>query len=333
MRIAAVDHSFHAKTKSTEFIFDILAECGTVERFYCERWKGGPAVDLRKLRRGRYDAIVFIQQMYRRQELRQLGDSRKTVLVPMYDGVADWTLEKWRRYRSFQIVSFSSTLHQAAIAAGCLSNHVRYFPEIRCPEPAAGGDRQSGWTVFFWERQPSITWATVKSVLGDLPVAKVWYKPCPDPGTTASRISTEDRRRFNIEDVGWLPTRGDYLTLVSQSDIYFAPRRYEGIGMSFLEAMALGKLVVAADHATMNEYITHGHNGLLYDLADPRPVFTGRELPTIMRNAARDSREYANEWRRGQAALKTIIADACAQRSPPLGQLGHWFRGWMDRGA
>jgi len=89
MRIAAVDHSFHAKTKSTEFIFDILAECGTVERFYCERWKGGPAVDLRALRRGRYDAIVFIQQMYRRQELRQLGDSRKTVLLATLSLVSD----------------------------------------------------------------------------------------------------------------------------------------------------------------------------------------------------------------------------------------------------
>ena len=35
--------------------------------------------------------------------------------------------------------------------------------------------------------------------------------------------------------------------------------------MAFLEAMARGQCVVAADRPTMSEYITHGVNGLLFD--------------------------------------------------------------------
>ena len=50
------------------------------------------------------------------------------------------------------------------------------------------------------------------------------------------------------------------------------PRPAEGIGHSFIEAMALGHCVVAADRPTMNEYIRDGVNGLLYDPDRPRSL-------------------------------------------------------------
>jgi len=329
-RIAAIDHSFHKKTHSTEFIFDILAECGAVERFYCDRWQGGHGVDIEAIRRGRYDAIVFIQQMYRRRELRRLGNPRKLVLVPMYDGLADWTQKHWRRYRPFQLISFSSTLHHIATAAGCRSVYVRYFPEVQAPVQQTAVRSRPGWTVFFWERQPAITWATVKKVLGDLPVARVWYKPCLDPGARASEITDEDRRRFNIEEVGWLPSREEYLRFVAQSDIYVAPRRYEGIGMSFLEAMALGKVVVAPNHATMNEYVTHVRNGVLYDLDRPVARFAGCDVRAMMAHVDRDRRTFAEEWKVGRTTFKTLIAAACAERQSLGGTVASWFRNFID---
>ena len=39
--------------------------------------------------------------------------------------------------------------------------------------------------------------------------------------------------------------------------------------MAFLEAMAMGKCVVAHDDATMNEYIVDGESGLLVDFDRP----------------------------------------------------------------
>jgi glycosyltransferase involved in cell wall biosynthesis len=43
-----------------------------------------------------------------------------------------------------------------------------------------------------------------------------------------------------------------------------APRRYEGIGMAFLEAMAMEMCVVAENQSTANEYILSGKNVILY---------------------------------------------------------------------
>jgi hypothetical protein len=61
-----------------------------------------------------------------------------------------------------------------------------------------------------------------------------------------------------------------------QHNVYFAPREVEGIGFSFLEAMASGMCVVAPNMPTMNEYISNGTNGLLYSLEKRFPVDLSR---------------------------------------------------------
>jgi Glycosyltransferase len=55
----------------------------------------------------------------------------------------------------------------------------------------------------------------------------------------------------------------DYIKFVKYSDVFISPRKQEGIGMSFLEAMSLGKYIVAINDSTMNEYILNRKIGLL----------------------------------------------------------------------
>lgn len=59
---------------------------------------------------------------------------------------------------------------------------------------------------------------------------------------------------------------------IQKSALYFAPRKYEGIGMSFLEAMASGRCVIAPDYPTMNEYIKNGETGYLYNFKRPQKI-------------------------------------------------------------
>ena len=66
--------------------------------------------------------------------------------------------------------------------------------------------------------------------------------------------------------------RADYLARLASCGVVLAPRRKEGIGMAFLEAMAMGKCVVAHDDATMNEYIVDGESGLLVDFDRPARI-------------------------------------------------------------
>lgn len=53
-------------------------------------------------------------------------------------------------------------------------------------------------------------------------------------------------------------------SLFSTCDAYWTPTRYEGFGLTVLEAMAAGAPVVAADVPAVNEVVEDGVNGLLF---------------------------------------------------------------------
>ncbi|MDR2337819.1 MAG: glycosyltransferase [Deltaproteobacteria bacterium] len=70
----------------------------------------------------------------------------------------------------------------------------------------------------------------------------------------------------------WFENKSDMTDLIKQAGIYIAPRKLEGIGISFLETMVMGKAVIAQDAPTMNEYIENGINVYLVDFNKPEPI-------------------------------------------------------------
>ena len=77
---------------------------------------------------------------------------------------------------------------------------------------------------------------------------------------------------MSIKQTDWFKEQSEYYKTLLASNIFFAPRIKEGIGIAMLEAMSMGMCVVAPDCPTMNEYIKHNVNGLLYDPNNPEPL-------------------------------------------------------------
>ncbi len=57
--------------------------------------------------------------------------------------------------------------------------------------------------------------------------------------------------------------------LYKQADLYLSPTRYEGFGVTFLEAMACGCPIVTSDIPVVREIVEHERTGLLARLEDP----------------------------------------------------------------
>ncbi len=243
-----------------------------VEIFWDESWINGPRADISRLGKMGFDTAIFFQVIdkYSAAELKNSG-CRNIVLIPMYDHSGSWSDVYWLQYRDFKVVNFSKALHQQLGRLGIRSRYFQFF--LPPAMPAAKVCKDNGLRGFFWQRTGDITWEHIRTLVEGADFRSFHLHLAVDPpGCDKIEPTDEEIRKYNITLSEWFDNREDYFKATSRANVFFVPRLYEGIGMSFVEAMAQGKFIVAPDHPTMNEYITHGINGLLYNPAAPRPL-------------------------------------------------------------
>ena len=306
MRIAYIDHSHHRKTGSTRFFLDLLEELGTVDVYWDESWLGKRRVDVWEVLSRHYDVIVVFQMEVHAKFLKDKGRRRRVVFVPMYDSCLRYPESFWRELAEIEILCFCRTLFERLQGWGLRVRYAQYFPD---PAQFTVNTRPD-YAGFFWPRRQELPWGTIRSLLGDSKLSWINLHQAPDiQSSETTEISSTDRTHYRLRFSAWSEDRRGYHRAMRQAGVYFAPRLYEGIGMSFLEAMAMGKAVVAPDNPTMNEYLTHEVNGFLYKPEDPRPVNLKRFRE--LGKAARETIERGRpRWRQSREELGAWLLGA-----------------------
>jgi hypothetical protein len=308
MNAAFVGHGFHLKyTKSSLFFIELLKQAWPNLKVFAEEWSWV------RLPRRRWDVVVFWQQMPSRLLL-DTATIGHAVLVPMYDACSH-DKDDWDQYRDCSIVCFSRALADLLEGWGHRVFRVQYFP----PVPAEAVDWSRGpRRAFFWPRKTNLGWPTVRALLGAHPWQSVHLHVTEHPDELTAGFTDDDRRRYAVDQTHWFVNRQQMLTALGRCQVYFAPRRAEGIGMSFLEALALGMAVVAPDASTMNEYIVPGVNGYLYD--PDRPVAPDWTQASRWGAAARTFMEAGRaRWLASVGPLVEFLS-----RSPTVRAPGTW---------
>lgn len=261
LRILLVDHIAHQKTGSFTFFRELLAKRHEVDVFYYER---PYRMRLPKERIARADCIVYWEFLPGRFQVGESG--KRCVFVPMYDN--EWnSVWQWRRLArlGMRVISFCGKLTRHAVACGMHDAlDVRFaLPPDDTPS-AAGNPRIAA----LWERG-DVTASTLALLLSPGLFNKILLFRRPG-NTPLSPLSPSFLQEYHIElhDSDYLPEE-EYKALLREPGVYIAPRFKEGIGMSFLEALAMGKFVIAHKDATMDEAIEPGVNGLLVDMRHP----------------------------------------------------------------
>ena len=83
----------------------------------------------------------------------------------------------------------------------------------------------------------------------------------------------------NVKFLGW---RSDVAEVMSVFDVFVLPSLNEGMGRVLVEAMTLGKPVIASDVGGISDLVIHGKNGLLVPAADPDAL--ADEIQCMMNN-------------------------------------------------
>ena len=280
--------SYHEKTGSADFMIKLLGRQFDTTVCLVDLYADEPYADLGD-HAGDYELLVCWHVMPPAHVLAAHFTWRHAALFPMADACpAISKADKWYPYRNFQIICFSRQLCDQLQGAGFSASHHQYFPKPQAVEN--WGDPQS---AFFWFRRNEINGDGVARLIEPMPIQKLHILNEPDPGMEL--VKPPDNSTMELSQSGWFHDKADLTDKICESAIYVAPRGMEGIGMSFLEAMALGRCVVAPDATTMNEYIEHGMNGILYDPSSPQPI-QNHDIRKLQENAAESIRKGHEKW-------------------------------------
>ena len=307
MRVLFLGNSLHLnKTKSADFFIRILRDFFDDVTVIPakEAWTYAP--------KKRWDLLVSFQKRYSPEELEAFR-AGNVVLIPMYD---DCPHDRpfWSKYTKFKVVCFSSSLERLLSSYGIETLSLRYYPEV--PDQSASFQANGGLRGFFWQRVRAIGCSTVRVLIGQTPFSQMRLHWTPDVhDDIGAPVFDPDSFDGQIAVSQWTGERKDYLDLLSESNVFFAPRTLEGIGMSFIEAMAMGLCVVAPNAPTMNEYIENGVTGLLYDAQRPAPLDYSR-AKEIGRAARESCIRGRDRWLQALPALKAFLQEPAAGYKP-----------------
>ena len=274
MKLLFIDHECHRKTRSIEFFLSVVRKAfDVVEHYYSHYYRTGAQAVAK-------DCDIAVIWEFPISRWRFFFPGKRNVFVPMYDN--EWaSYWQWKRiaWSGMGVISFCDKVTEHARRCGVTNIlDVRYFPDPSTLPQEIGDPKR----VFLWERG-EITRS----------VAEKLFPP-------------SDGYVFDIKRADEFLERDAYLGRVAKCGIVIAPRRKEGIGMAFLEAMAMGKCVVANNDATMNEYIKDGENGILFSHGVHKPVAED-VIGRVRSNIADPVSRLRTRWLRDVATINDFL--------------------------
>lgn len=202
------------------------------------------------------------------RELAELPGAR-VAWVPMWDEVRTYHETVWAALpRTVRIVAFSRAVANLTTAMGFPTLALQYFVDPKRVEPASWSD---GPVLYYWNRTGLFGPSFLARLCRSLGATRLLFRGQLDPRVSPNasyRLPSRLGGAAVTEVPATLP-RDEYLRLVSSANVFLAPRACEGVGLMLLEALAWGQAAFACDVPAMNEYITHGEDGVLLRLAPP----------------------------------------------------------------
>lgn len=311
MHILFVDLEFHLKTKSADFFLDILCSAHDVDvHYYRDAYHAG--IPQEKIDRA--DLIIVWQASLGRKDF--VVNGKPCIFIPMYDD--DWGSHvQWKRIGASgtHVISFCDAISKRAKRGGIPPDHLLDLRFAYDPNAFVGFEGDPN-VAAIWERG-FFGLSEFKRLFPPGFFKKLIVIRRPQPGLVFKPISQSDISAYNITLVEseFIP-KEDYLQLIKEPGVFLAPRPKEGIGMSFLEALAMGKCVIAHDDASMNEYISDGENGFIRNLYGNITAISKSDILSVRnRVKATAAAQYAR-WLSDKEKIIPFIKNAIAR--PPV---------------
>ncbi len=207
------------------------------------------------------DPLIFSMLPPPEELLKQ--KNRDVVWLPMWDQARGYDQNWWNNLpKNLRVVAFSEEVYKKANAANLPCLRITYYKNPTDFQPVSWNN---GNILFYWNRTGMIGPEFIEKLCAATQAKKLVFLGTIDPRIDEamsyelpSKIGNTAVTKIDASD------RTSFLRNISEANLFVAPRISEGVGMTFLEAMARGCAVFAYDGPTMSEYIINGKNGVLF---------------------------------------------------------------------
>jgi len=261
-KLAYVDFWSHKYTKSGDFLRKILSEEFEIIDFW---WKPRMKIPIDRL--NKFEHIFFFHAIFPYQVLKKLKN-KKIMWAPMYDALNFrnnfFKSIYWKQMSNLgvKILKFSNKITESIGSEKIDSLRLDYFIK---PTLNQSINKSKKLNIFFWDRG-RINFNDWYNFFNKKEINQIIYFPMPDPGFNVINNDLLNLKEHKIKriDKKFL-SKKEYLKLFKMCNVFIAPRKKEGIGMSIVEAISKGIFLVGYNDSTMNEYISNNKIGFIYD--------------------------------------------------------------------
>ncbi len=298
-KLAYVDFWTHKDTKSGDFLRDIFSNEFEIVDFWWKPREKFPIDELKK-----YDHIFFFHIIFPFQFMKKLIGKNIT-WAPMYDGLDKYgavnftnpLLRKifWKQMSSIdvKILKFSKKISESIGSININSLELRYYIKPSFSEPRSTNKRLN---IFFWDRG-GIKFKDWIKHFKEKDINELTYFSKPDYGRSQSysnELSNNNNFKINFIKDNFL-SKEKFIELMTQNDVFIAPRKKEGIGMTIVEAFSRGMFIVGYNDSTMNEYINDNKLGFLFDEKSDQKIDINYILNNFEYRRRKAEQKY-NDW-------------------------------------
>tara|TARA_A100001015_G_scaffold231373_1_gene261949 strand:+ start:4313 stop:5341 length:1029 start_codon:yes stop_codon:yes gene_type:complete len=253
--LAFVDHPFHKKTRSADFLRNIFKKRFRIINIW------GQNLNYKKLKK--YKNIFFFQSFLSFKNLISLQD-KKIIWAPMYDSLSNFDKNIFQicaLFPNIKILSFSDEIRKY-----CIKYNVKYENFTYMIKPTYDNKKNKNFNIFFWYRGSTKIFDWIKAI-NFLNYDNIYYFKLVDPKYTNENLSKNFLKKHKIKifqgHKTFSQSKKKYISLLKKSSIFVAPRIKEGIGMSNIEAMSNSKYIIGFNENTLNQYLKKKEMGLL----------------------------------------------------------------------
>jgi hypothetical protein len=253
-KIAFIDHHYHTKTKSGDFLRELLLLNFKIDNYWINsNLKFDDKIFA-------YEKLFFFQILPSFNDLKKLKN-KKIIWAPMYDSPHypygySWILWKIVEYFDIKAISFSKKITDQIKNKNININYI----SLKFHKKNRYAKINNKINIFFWNRGDIKIADWIETV--DLKkINKIYYLNLDK--IQPEKIDSRIKEKFLIIKKKFLDQKS-FFKLLMKSEIFVSPRKKEGIGMAQVEALSLGKYLLAFKESTMDDYILNKKIGIFF---------------------------------------------------------------------